>query len=324
MNRSIIILFLCIICIMSGCIQEGTIKPTKPELGYEIVNIRDAVPQGWNYTIFQNFTGEATPSSGYSIIKTQDLKELSLPFELWKPVAIINFTYPSAQFEVAVGEYRHPSLWLYFYNITDKQEIMELIASDSMESWCIPMYFNETAKYIIVTSPCYINGGVFTEEAQRYYTPLENSLKEYFGEFTSSSPQNENYGNEIQFKDLSENLTLCIDSYRIRESEKTEFVINSNEEYLALNDYKSPADFCNDFVLPQINFTTHTLLGKYAQGGGCSINFTRKIYADDTNKTITYVIDVVEEGNCEMMGMSMNWVLISKVSSDYTIQFKVN
>jgi len=47
----------------------------------------------------------------------------------------------------------------------------------------IPIYFNETNKYIIVTSPCYINSGVFTEETQSYYIVLEKSLKEYFNEF---------------------------------------------------------------------------------------------------------------------------------------------
>jgi hypothetical protein len=80
----------------------------------------------------------------------------------------------------------HPSLRLYFYNITNKQEIMEIIDQEKKFSWCVPIYFDETKKYIIVTSPCYINSGIFTEEARNYYSPLEKSLKEYFDKFKNS------------------------------------------------------------------------------------------------------------------------------------------
>lgn len=135
------------------------------------------------------------------------------------------------------------------------------------------------------------------------------------------SLQKENYGVEIHFTDLD--LELCINSYSIRDSGKTEFVINSNEEYLALMDNKSSADFCNNYTLPEVNFTQYTLLGKYTEGVGCSIEFVRKVYVNDTNKTITYIIDVVEDGNCKKMGMSMNWILIPRVAPNFTIQFKV-
>ena len=60
---------------------------------------------------------------------------------------------------------------------------MEIIAKEIIYSWCTPMYFDETKKYIIVTSPCYINSGVFMEEAKGYYSPLEQSLREYFDKF---------------------------------------------------------------------------------------------------------------------------------------------
>jgi len=77
----------------------------------------------------------------------------------------------------------NPLLWLYFYDIAKKQEIMEIIVKESIYSWCIPIYFDETKKYIVVTSPCYINSGIFTEEAKSYYSPLEKSLKGYFDKF---------------------------------------------------------------------------------------------------------------------------------------------
>ena len=172
-----------LIILFSACMQQSNTQPAKQELGFEILNIGANIPTNWSYTITQNFTGEVIPHNGYSTIKTQDSEEMPIPQGLGKPVAIVNFTNPTAQFEVAVGEYRHPSLWLYFYNITEKQEIMGIIVNESIYSWCIPIYFNETDKYIIITSPCYINNGVFTEEAHSYYSQLENSLKEYFNEF---------------------------------------------------------------------------------------------------------------------------------------------
>jgi hypothetical protein len=154
------------IVFFSGCMQQSSTESSNQELGLEILNIGEAVPHGWNYSVF-----------------TQNLEEIPRPHGLWKPVAIVNFTNPSIYFEVASGDYRHLSLWLYFYNISEKQEIMDIIDNESIYSWCIPIYFNETNKYIIVTSPCYINNGVFTDETQSYYTFLGKSLKEYFNEF---------------------------------------------------------------------------------------------------------------------------------------------
>ena len=162
----IIVPLLAFIVLISGCLQEVTKKQSKEELGDEILNIGEAIPENWDYTII-----------------TQNLEVTSRPHGLWKPVAIVNFTNPSVYFEVAGGDYRHLSLWLYFYNISEKQEIMGIIVNESIYSWCVPIYFNETNKYIIVTSPCYINNGVFTDETQSYYTFLGKSLKEYFNEF---------------------------------------------------------------------------------------------------------------------------------------------
>ena len=131
----------------------------------------------------------------------------------------------------------------------------------------------------------------------------------------------QNNNNEISFIDMNEELQLCIGSHI--PSHKQEFVINSQKEYNSLLEFKSPADFCDDFKLPTIDFSQNTLLGKYTQGGGCSINFVRHIFKDDLNKKIIYSIEVVEEGLCKKLGMSMNWILTSKVPSDYSVEFQV-
>ena len=155
------------IILISGCINE---ENTKEELGDEILNIGEGIPEGWNYTII-----------------TQTMGEIEIPQGLWEPVAIVDFAnlnkeigyYPDAK----NNKKYHPSLQLYFYNISEKQQIIEIIAKEKMHSSCIPIYFGETGKYIIVTSPCYINSGIFTGEAKDYYYSLEKSLKEYFNKY---------------------------------------------------------------------------------------------------------------------------------------------
>ncbi len=155
------------IILISGCINE---ENTKEELGDEILNIGENIPEGWNYTII-----------------TQNLEETKRPHGLWEPVAIVDFAnlnkeigyYPDAK----NNKKYHPSLQLYFYNISEKQQIIEIIAKEKIHSSCIPIYFGETGKYIIVTSPCYINSEIFTEDEKDYYYPLEKSLKEYFNKY---------------------------------------------------------------------------------------------------------------------------------------------
>ncbi|CAG1002261.1 hypothetical protein METP2_03370 [Methanosarcinales archaeon] len=172
------------IILISGCIGE---KNTKEELTDEIQNIGEAVPEGWNYTIIQNFMDGVTPSGGYGKIITQNSEEMPVPHGLWKPVAIVNFVNLNKEIEyypdVKTDRKYNPSLRLYFYNVTEKPEIMEIIDRERIYSWCVPIYFDETKKYIMVTSGCYINSGIFTEEAKKYYSPLEKSLKEYFNKF---------------------------------------------------------------------------------------------------------------------------------------------
>ena len=112
-----------VIVLFSGCMQQRTPQPSKQGLGFKILNIGEAVPQGWYYTITQNFIGEVIPNNGFSTIKNQDSEEMMIPHGLWKPVAIVNFTNPTIEFEEAVGVYRHPSLWLYFYAITEKKRL---------------------------------------------------------------------------------------------------------------------------------------------------------------------------------------------------------
>ena len=131
-------------------------------------------------------------------------------------------------------------------------------------------------------------------------------------------------GEEISFIDMNNmtNKLICIGPNAY---EQREFIINSYEEYQKLMDFKqNMGQICNEnFELPEIDFSQNTLLGKFADGGGCGIDFIRNIYKNDANKKITYLIKVNEEGLCDMYASSMNWALIPKVPSDYEVEFTV-
>ena len=132
---------------------------------------------------------------------------------------------------------------------------------------------------------------------------------------------------EIQYEDLSKfgsKVSLACISISDTNNREKEFVINTEAEYQDLINYKSSfSPSCTNFVLPSIDFSQKTLLGKYASGGGCSIDFTKKVHKDDSNKKVVYVIDVIEQGMCEKLGFSNNWILIPKIPFNYTVEFQV-
>ena len=147
------------VILISGCIDE---EKTKEELGDEILNIGDGIPDGWSHKLI-----------------AQNLGEVERPYGLWEPVAIVDFTnlnkengsYPA----VKIDKRYNISLRLYFYNITEKRDIMEIIDKEKILSSCIPAYFSETRNYIIVTSACYIDRGDYS-----FFEPI---LKEYFHKY---------------------------------------------------------------------------------------------------------------------------------------------
>lgn len=106
-------------------------------------------------------------------------------------------------------------------------------------------------------------------------------------------------------------------------SEENEFFINNNTEYEKLTGYISDHDKCQNYSLSEIDFLDITLLGKYASGSGCEVDFARTIEKDEKNKKYVYAIEVLEEGFCEQLVSSMNWITVPKIPQDYTIEIKV-
>ena len=127
------------------------------------------LPKGWKYSIIRQ-EGKMGHAHG--------LEEPLFSVDFANPEQ--SFTYTGALRKVTSS---HPSLRLNFYKIADKRKILETIEKEKLYSWNIPTYFGETKEYIVVTSPAWINAGVYTEEAKGLYTPLEKALKTYFHTF---------------------------------------------------------------------------------------------------------------------------------------------
>lgn len=93
------------------------------------------------------------------------------------PIAIIKYFNPNIECTINVDHKFNPSLILDFYPIDQKQLLIYLIKSQVLYSWCIPIYYGETEKYFIITSPCFISGGSFTDEANSCIDDLHTALK---------------------------------------------------------------------------------------------------------------------------------------------------
>ena len=104
--------------------------------------------------------------------------------------------------------------------------------------------------------------------------------------------------------------------------DQDEFVITTQEEYdelIALYEELIPCD--KGYYAPDIDFEQYSLLGRYASGGGCTIDFVKTIYKDETNKQIIYKLVVDEQGLCEMAAVSMNWILVPTIPEGYEVVF---
>ena len=117
-------------------------------------------PKGWECEIIEN------NFSINDIPKNADI-----------PSAIVKFTNPNREFTGFTDSIVNPSLTIDFYAIHKKQELLNFIKSQQIFSWCIPIYYGETNDYFIITSPCFINGGSFTEEANSSISDLHEAIK---------------------------------------------------------------------------------------------------------------------------------------------------
>ncbi len=110
-------------------------------------------------------------------IVLSDFNPNDIPKNAPQPIAIIKYINAEKTFQWVGDTKINPSLTLDFYPIEQKKELVEFIKSQLMYSWCIPEYFGETNRYFILTSPCFKNSGVFTDDANKYAEDLHRALE---------------------------------------------------------------------------------------------------------------------------------------------------
>ena len=125
------------------------------------------VPIGWNCDVYQ-YSFDSLP-------RPQGVKD---------PLAIVKYTNLAKTY-VGINSEQFPTLYLLVYDISQKDELEEIIAKSIMFSWCIPIFYGENESYYVITSPCLINNGCFNCEANSLIYPLHMALKELFTKSTT-------------------------------------------------------------------------------------------------------------------------------------------
>lgn len=129
--------------------------------GNSLDQFSSAKPEGWSCQIFQNsFDSLPIPKGNNGLLEN--------------PLAVIKYSCDS----VACSNLR--PLYLQVYDISKKDTLEDIVEHSQMYSWCIPMFFGENEKYYIITSPCYLYNGCWTDEN---LNPLFQAIK---GLFTKS------------------------------------------------------------------------------------------------------------------------------------------
>jgi hypothetical protein len=128
-------------------------------------NIRQDLPPGWKLDVIEQ-EGE----KGH-------------PHGLDEPLFRADFTNPHQQILAPSSgntpRKLNPRIQLYFYGLDSKSHVMKVIERERKYSWDIPIYFGETKDYLVVTSPSYVNYGVFTEDAKKKIRPMWEVLRKH-------------------------------------------------------------------------------------------------------------------------------------------------
>jgi len=154
-NYSYLVFFISII-LLASCDKDNN-NTIKNQTFDEFCSV---APDGWECTI-----------------AISDFDIQNIPQNTNTPIAIIKYLNPNVEFTKYTGIKVNPFLIIDFYEIERKQELIDFIISQQLYSWCIPIYYGETKDYFIITSPCFINGGSFTDEANACINDLHEALK---------------------------------------------------------------------------------------------------------------------------------------------------
>ncbi len=130
-----------------------------------ISRIRQDLPNGWQCAVVRQDGPKRHPLVG-----------------LEEPVFRLDFAAPDQFLAHAPGfgtAKVSPLIQLFVYKISDKAHVLKMIDRGRALSSYPPIYFGETWDFIIVTSPPYVNHGIFTMEARRAIRPMWQVLRKH-------------------------------------------------------------------------------------------------------------------------------------------------
>jgi hypothetical protein len=146
-------------------LAEGGPDDLKKEEPRVVRDIRNKLPAGWNCTVHRD-------------------DDITLvPLGLGKPFFQVVASNRNVSFVRDPDAPRGPKMQspvipLYFYRQTEKAEIMKIIEKEGNLSSNIPVFFGETDEFVVVTSPAFVNDGLFTPEARRALRPMWKVLRD--------------------------------------------------------------------------------------------------------------------------------------------------
>ncbi len=124
------------------------------------------------------------------------------------------------------------------------------------------------------------------------------------------------------------NLPLDVFCFSARpDTSYNELVITNEEEYAVYLDFCRMImsdNRCDTVTAPEFDFDSMILLGKYSEGGGCSVDYERRVLLDPAQKTLRYEITVTYYGNCLMLITNMNRVLVPRPPDHYRVEIVLN
>ena len=117
----------------------------------------------------------------------------------------------------------------------------------------------------------------------------------------------------------------CFDG--IIKNKQNNIVITNDSLYRQLEDSLKihPQNlYCDTAHLPPIDFSKYTLLACKSMGA-CSIGFINRLVLEDKKyKKYIYRINIKYEGQCKLLVITWNWVLVPKLPKDYCVSFELN
>ncbi len=104
-----------------------------------------------------------------------------------------------------------------------------------------------------------------------------------------------------------------------------EVIIDDEETFKSIIEYKSTRGNCFTYELPEIDFTERTVLARKTAVVACDIFYEQQVQADLGRKEYIYTIRMTpaREEECVDTLFSGNWISVPKLPANYNVRFVV-